>query len=42
VKRDETVVLFNTGTPLKNPRAAVGMKVATVASSTELVEHLGK
>ncbi len=40
VKRDETVVLFNTGTPLKNPRAAVGMKVATVESSTDLVEHL--
>ncbi len=41
VKRDETVVLFNTGTPLKNPRAAVGMKVATVGSSKELVERLG-
>jgi threonine synthase len=40
VKRDETVVLFNTGTPLKNPRPAVGMKVATVESSAELEEHL--
>src|SRR3989449_8001528 len=41
VKRDQTVVLFNTGTPLKNPRAAVGMKVATVASSNEILERLG-
>ncbi len=40
VKRDDTVVLFNTGTPLKNPRAPVGMKVATVESSKELVGRL--
>ena len=40
VKRDESVVLFNTGTLLKNPRATVGMKVATVSSATDLVEHL--
>jgi len=40
VKRDETVVLFNTGTALKNPRSVVGMKVATVENATDLVDRL--
>ena len=40
VKADERVVLFNTGTGLKNPRSAVGVKVATVRSYAELRKRL--
>jgi len=40
VKNDERVVLFNTGTGLKNPRSAVGVKVATVRSYAELRKRL--
>ena len=40
VQRDERVVLFNTGTGLKNPRSAVGAKVATVRSYAELRKRL--
>jgi threonine synthase len=40
VKRDERVVLFNTGTGLKNPRSTMGAKVATVRSYAELRKRL--
>jgi threonine synthase len=40
VNSDERVVLFNTGTGLKNPRAAMGMKIATVRSYAELRKRL--
>lgn len=40
VKADERVVLFNTGTGLKNPRAATGTKIATVRSYAELRKRL--
>ena len=40
VKRDERVVLFNTGTGLKNPRSAVGVKIPTVRSYAELKKRL--
>ena len=42
VKPDERVVLFNTGTGLKNPRAGMGAKIATVRSLSDLREKLGK
>jgi len=37
---DERVVLFNTGTGLKNPRSTIGVKVATVRSYAELRKRL--
>jgi threonine synthase len=40
VKPDERVVLFNTGTGLKNPRSSVGAKIATVRSYAELRKRL--
>ena len=40
VQKDERVVLFNTGTGLKNPRSATGAKVATVRSYAELRKRL--
>ncbi len=40
IQPDERVVLFNTGTGLKNARAAAGMKVATVRSYAELRKRL--
>ena len=40
VKSDERVVLFNTGTGLKNPRSAVSTKIATVRSYAELRKRL--
>ena len=40
VRADERVVLFNTGTGLKNPRGATGMKIATVRSYAELRKRL--
>ncbi len=40
VTKDDRVVLFNTGTGLKNPRPAVGAKVATVRSYAELRKRL--
>ncbi len=40
VKSDERVVLFNTGTGLKNPRSAVVGKIATVRSYPELRKRL--
>jgi len=40
VKRDETVVLFNTGTPLKNPKPPRIQKLLTVGSADEVVKAL--
>ena len=40
VHPDERVVLFNTGTGLKNPRGATGTKIATVRSYAELRKRL--
>jgi threonine synthase len=40
VQADERVVLFNTGTGLKNARAAAGMKIATVRSYADLRKRL--
>ncbi len=40
VKRDETVVLFNTGTALKNPSPPRPRKISTVGSADEIVEAL--
>ena len=40
VQPDERVVLFNTGTGLKNPRGATGAKIATVRSYAELRKRL--
>jgi len=40
VKKDDRVVLFNTGTGLKNPRSAVGTKIATVRSYADLRKRL--
>jgi len=42
VKRDETVVLFNTGTPLKNPSPPRIRKLSTVGSADEVVKALGR
>jgi threonine synthase len=40
VKPDDRVILFNTGTGLKNPRSSVGAKIATVRSYAELRKRL--
>ena len=40
VKRDETVVLFNTGTPLKNPFPPKPQKLSTVESADALIARL--
>jgi threonine synthase len=40
VTRDDTVVLFNTGTPLKNPSPPRHQKLSTVESADEIVEAL--
>ena len=40
VEKDDRVVLFNTGSGLKNPRSAVGAKVASVRSYAELRKRL--
>src|SRR5437867_4321849 len=40
VKREETVVLFNTGTPLKNPFPPKPQKLSTVAGADEVVARL--
>ncbi len=40
VNPDDRVVLFNTGTGLKNPRSSAGLKVATVRSYAELRNRL--
>ena len=40
VTRDDTVVLFNTGTPLKNPFPPKPQKLSTIASAEELVDKL--
>jgi len=41
VKAEDRVVLFNTGTGLKNPRSATGGRIATVRSYAELRKRLG-
>jgi len=41
VKPDHTVVLFNTGTPLKNPFPPRPAKVSTVESADEILRKLG-
>ena len=40
VHRDDTVVLFNTGTPLKNPFPPKPQKLSTVASADEVIARL--
>lgn len=40
VKADERVVLFNTGTGLKNPRGTTSVKIATVRSYADLRKRL--
>ena len=40
VKRDETVVLLNTGTPLKNPSPPRPQKILTIESASEIVGAL--
>ena len=40
VKHDDTVVLFNTGTPLKNPFPPKPQKLSTVDSADELITRL--
>ncbi len=41
VRPDHTVVLFNTGTPLKNPFPPRHAKVSTVESADEIIEKIG-
>jgi len=40
VERDDTVVLFNTGTPLKNPFPPKPQKLSTVDSADEVIAKL--
>ncbi len=42
VKRDDTVVLFNTGTPLKNPFPPRPAKLSSVESARDLIKRLGE
>jgi threonine synthase len=41
VRRDDTVVLFNTGTPLKNPFPPRPVKLSSVESAKDVIKRLG-